>query len=363
MTTDGVPFSAFMAEALYGSDGYYQRRVQIGGVGADFYTSAQFPLFGRTLGRYIWADWRRHVSTRPLVLEICEIGPGEGDLAASITEYLCSVLSPDVSISYTLVEPAKRLRELQQARLVRRPRVTFQWCERLEDAEDNVRPRAYILANEVLDALPVERVRRAPRGWQQAYVALRPGTSVLHWIWRRAAAGIAELAERYTPVPVGHCAEVCETLEPFFAACRRVARTVHAIFVDYGIVREEWEAGIRPEGTLRAYANHQFADPLTTPGQVDITADVNWTHAAAAAQAAGFQVGRLQSQGSFLMQAGIAELATRPFARTVDPKASADVEPSQAQALKTLVLPGGMGERFSVLACEAGSGGFLTSLG
>jgi SAM-dependent MidA family methyltransferase len=138
----------------------------------------------------------------------------------------------------------------------------------------------------------------------------------------------------------------------FFAALREFGGPLTAVFFDYGITSDEWHAGVRPKGTLRGYRNHQVVDPLSLPGQTDITSDVHWDAVTVAAQDAGFTVSPLQSQGSFLMNHGILDELSELLAEQAGKPGTGLTAAKLKNSMNQLVLPGGMGERFSVLECR-----------
>ena len=108
---------------------------------------------------------------------------------------------------------------------------------------------------------------------------------------------------------------------------------------------------MRPQGTIRAFSSHRVTDVLSSPGLSDITSDVNWDHAYASAAKAGFRVLPLQSQGQFLLSSGILNV----LESMTDSGALEDANRRRValtNQLKQLVLPGGMGERFSVMECD-----------
>ena len=360
--------------ALYGPGGYYQRLVRLGGAGGDFYTAAQFPLFGLTLGRYIYQQWQQR--EKQAMLRIVELGPGQGELAYWICTYLVSVLEKHrsagpVPLEYRFVEPSDYLRQVQQERVA--PffeRIAFQWKapsdiqSGIQLPKGDVAAYVFVIANELLDALPVERVRRGLQGFERGFVRIVQQGDVeepLEEVFLPARDGLSRLARKYTPVPPGHVAEVCLDYEKVFAACSGLAREVDGVFFDYGTFADEWRQGIRPQGTLRAFHKHTLVDALARPGEVDITTDVNWDLARDAAISAGLLVKDIRKQGSFLMQNGIMDVAMEitngdsPLSDVFKPQAG---PLSITAALKQLVLPGGMGERFSafVFTKRGGSG-------
>jgi len=365
-SVDGlIPFSTYMHIALYGANGYYQQHARLGGHGSDFYTAAQFPLFGRCLAKYVFDKWLIDQPQSPVSrkLEIVELGPGQGEIAAAVLDYLGTVVPQDTPIRYTLVERSEHLRKVHARRLAAiSPRIEVAF-ESDMTAVGWRGARVFVLANELLDALPVELVRRRASGWEQAYVEVPRGlTDALQVQWRIADTEVAKRASIYAPVPIGTQAELCLQYNRVFQSCAMLANQVDAVFIDYGIFRDEWAAGIRPSGTVRGFAKHQWVDILQTPGWSDITADVNWDMAVAEARDCGFEVHPIQSQAAFLMAAGIAEIAVADAARKDGVEANttsrtANLDNKTIQAMKTLILPGGMGERFSVLTCALKRGG------
>lgn len=351
LTTSGIPFGQFMRQALYGAGGYYETNVRIGQGGGDFYTAAQLSLFADVLQRYILRTWRAW--SEPERLQIVELGAGQGELASRLCDWLSRLAH--VEIKYVIIEPSAHLRAQQQDRLRAWTTGDADAANRLDvcwgspDADmDTV-----LLANEVLDALPVERVRRNPRGWQQAFVrASKDGQHSLQW--RAASADIEQLAQRWLPIPSRTEAEICPDLWPLFARCLGYGRRLRALFFDYGITLDEWRAGVRPKGTVRGYRQHQIVDPLEHPGRSDITADVHWACAMDAARAAGFDDVRLTPQGRFLIDEGILDALEVAQSAHVDADGAHDWLRHAALMgqFKRLVLPEGMGERFSVLECS-----------
>ncbi|WP_169794724.1 SAM-dependent methyltransferase [Alicyclobacillus kakegawensis] len=335
----GLTFARFMSLALYGEDGYYNRRVRIGEEGGDFYTASGMPLFAHTLA--LWAErvWRRW--RRPRYLQVVEIGPGQGEFAQAFLSAWRTQMDKVCELRYVLVERAPGLRRLQRERLRTFPEVV--WDDILADWP------TLVVGNEVLDALPVERVRRRRDGWDQAWVVWDEARNRLALIWRPTDGLVTDLAYRYVDCPVNCQAEVAVSLTEFFHHLRRMAVPLSCVFFDYGITREEWQAGVRPNGTLRGYQGHRVLDLdaiLDCPGAVDVTADVNWTQVRETAAASGFTVLPLRSQGQFLLHEGILQAA--------EALAATAAWPNVAEQIKRLTLPTFMGERFSVLELRAG---------
>lgn len=354
-----ISFSEFMEQALYGPFGYYQQRVQLGGAGSDFYTSAQFPLFGMTLGRYISQLYQAQERTGPL--RIVELGPGQGELAYHVCSYLLSDDAIPEGIDYFFVERSLRLKQVQEE--TTRPisdKVRFSW---LDDNTSFTADHVFVLSNELLDALPVERVKRVDSGVLRGFVRLDKENGNLQEVFLPAPAQLSDLVTRYAPVPPSHVAEICLHYDEVFERLSVLAHEVDAVFFDYGTYRQEWQEGVRPHGTLRAFHHHELVDPLEHPGEVDITADVNWDLAHDVAEKNGFVVTDISSQGSFLMRNGIMDVVamlstddglSQPAGTSV--LFSGTGSTALTRALKQLVMPGGMGERFSAFVFQKRGG-------
>lgn len=333
-----LSFARFMRLALFSGAGYYMSKVNIGMKNGDFYTASNFPLFGMTLAKYIGDKWIHF--GRPKVLQIVELGGGEGQLARAILNRLPDQVMADTQIHYCFLDPSLRLHEMQQ-----HVADSFQSNGKLSFSFGQVHPEdaTVLIANEVLDALPVERIRKIQTSYEQSFIEYRDNQPVE--VWKPATKNLVELAEKWLPLPNGSIGEICPDLVDFITGLGSQITKVAGIFIDYGITTDEVAAGVRPEGTIRGYSGHQIVSPLENPGNIDITADVNWDYTVDVLQKHGFSTYELVSQGSFLMKHGIIDLLTE-LAPGMNPN------PQWTSQFKQLVYPGGMGERFSVLEFE-----------
>jgi SAM-dependent MidA family methyltransferase len=151
------------------------------------------------------------------------------------------------------------------------------------------------------------------------------------------------------PLPNGYRSEVCLALPAWLRALGASLERGSLLFVDYGLVRSDYYHEQRTDGTLICHYRHRaHGDPFAYPGLQDITAWVDFTACAQAATAAGFAVAGFTTQGQYLLSV----LAALPPALAVDL-----ASPQEQSALKTLILPGEMGERFKVLLLRTGSEG------
>jgi SAM-dependent MidA family methyltransferase len=341
-----IPFSRYMELCLYDPElGYYSRNAQQFGKAGDFYTSSDVhAVFGRLLARQFDEMWRALGS--PEHIEMVEVGPGRGLFAQDVLDWSGKKF-PDFfrALRYVLVERSAALRERISEKLARhiecgKVELTAQW----PPSQSPVAP-LIIFANEFFDALPIEIL--------SASGSLRIDARDGHFVetWAPSSAEELDFLDRYSIHP-----ESNERVEAPIAALQfmdRIAASIERGFliaIDYGYTREEQLAG-RHRGTLKAIRQHSIsANPYEAPGEQDITADVNFTALAAAAEKRGMQTHKLVTQSHFLLGIGEANQFADAFEEARLPQERAKV----ALQLKHLVTPAGMGERFQVLIASKG---------
>jgi SAM-dependent MidA family methyltransferase len=341
-----IPFSRYMELCLYDPElGYYSRNAEQFGKAGDFYTSSDVhKVFGRLLARQFEEMWRALDS--PQRINLVELGPGRGLFAQDVLDW-SEKKFPDFfhALHYVLIESSPALRQRIQETLKHHFQSGKAELAAL-DAQEIARSTASIFfANEFFDALPVEIL--SARG------SLRIDTHNNHFVetWAQPSLEELEFLDRYSVHP-----EPDERIEAPLAAQRfmgQIAASVQRGFliaVDYGYTREEQLRG-RHRGTLKALRQHAIsANPYEAPGEQDITADVNFTALAAAAEAQGMQTHQLATQSQFLMGIGEANQFADAFEECRLPQERAKV----ALQLKHLVTPAGMGESFQVLIASKG---------
>ncbi|MGD8808053.1 MAG: SAM-dependent methyltransferase [Gammaproteobacteria bacterium] len=327
-----IGFSRFMQMALYEPGlGYYSAGAAKFGAGGDFVTAADLGDFlARAIVKTIVPSLA--VLVRPIVVEI---GAGTGALAADILRQLDACGFGD--LEYRILETSPELRARQRRALEDfAGRVT--WLERLEP--DSV--EGLILANEVADALPVDRVVSTPHGWEQLAVA-RAGRA-FEWVRRPLSArmhGAIEsiMADLPQPPHPGFVSEVSPLLAGWIEMLCAALSRGSILIVDYGMSRREYFHPQRDTGTLMCHYRHRaHPDPFVFPGLQDITAWVDFSACAQAARASGAAVAGYTTQGSWIAETLLG-----------DPSAAFVPDFADAARLKTLLLPGEMGERFKAL--------------
>jgi SAM-dependent MidA family methyltransferase len=350
-----LPFSAFMQAALYEPElGYYMAGGALFGGEGDFITAPELsPLFAACLANAV----------DPMLAaagdgEVLEFGAGSGRLAAELVAALAR--RGAAPRRYRIVEPSPALQD-RQRRLLERTgfgTTTFEWLEKPPDGAWS----GVAIANEVVDALPVERFRVTAHGCEAIGVAA--DGDALRWQARPAgaelAAAVASLQQRLpAPMPPGFVSELRLSLGDWLRdATAALARGVF-IVSDYGLPRAHYYHASRDGGTLAAFRRHRrVEDLLATPGIQDLTAWVDFSALADAARVNGLEPGGFATQAHFLLESGVeAELA-----RLVAGAAERD-RPAHRQAAATLLLPGEMGERFKVMALARAIRGPLHGFG
>ena len=341
-----IPFSRYMELCLYDSElGYYSRNAQQFGKAGDFYTSSDVhAVFGRLLVRQFDEMWRALGS--PEQIRLVELGPGRGLFAHDVLGWSQKKF-PDFfrALHYELVESSQPLRGRIRETLCRYIDSGKARLAAPDLINDNQDLTCIVFANEFFDALPVEIL--------SAKGSLRIDTRDGHFVeaWAQASPEELEFLDRYSVHP-----EDDGRVEAPLAAqqcLERVAASVRLGFIvaiDYGYTRDELLAG-RHRGTLKAIRQHSVStNPYEAPGDQDITADVNFTALAAAAEKEGMQTHKFVTQSQFLMGIGEANQFADAFEECRLPQERAKV----ALQLKHLVTPAGMGESFHVLVAAKG---------
>ncbi len=339
-----MPFSEFMAKALYTPGlGYYSNDLAKIGRAGDFITAPEIsPLFSRCLARQA-----KQVLATLEQPNIVEFGAGLGTMAKDILLELDALNQPVEN--YYIVELSAGLKQVQQETLSCLPQAIFnkiQWLDQLPSQPIN----AVVLANEVLDAMPVERLKLTDSEPQQAWVKFDNLTGQPTWhyqpIQNEPLQSICQnlLATTGIPSPEGYETEVNLNIAPWLESINDFLSAGAVLLIDYGYVRQEYYQPARVMGTLRCHYQHlAHSDPFFYPGLQDITAHVDFTAVAEAGFNAGFEIAGFTTQAHFLMGAGLLDMASELSLEDNDAV-------HLAQQIKTLTLPDEMGESFKCIA-------------
>lgn len=326
-------FDRYMATALYAPGlGYYSAGAVKLGPDGDFVTA---PELSDALANALAALFAPLLAklTRPTLLEL---GAGTGRLALRLLERLTR-LGIELD-EYRILEPSPDLRERQQVTLAASP-VPVTWLDGLPDVPlDGI-----VFGNEVADALPVvpfimSAGRARPLGvvadggrleWQPG-----PADAELEAAVARIEAAIGR------SLPDGYRSEVCLLLAPWISSLAATIGRGGLMLIDYGLPAREYYHPDRNRGTLICHLRHRaHDDPFLVPGLQDITAWVDFSAVAAAARTAGLELAGFTTQGQFLVEVLAADGGD----------ALGSLSPAEQSALKTLLLPGEMGERFKLI--------------
>lgn len=334
-----IPFSRFMELALYAPGlGYYSAGARKLGAAGDFITAPEIsPLFGRTLARQIAEIMA--LSTAHVI----ELGAGSGKLAVDILGEL--ERQGNLPERYDILEISADLRQRQQTLLQQRLPHLMNRVHWLDTLPDNI--SGVLIANEVLDALPVHLVR-----WTDARIVERGVTSEgNNFSWQERLPQIPALHQLAQQINVPD-----DTLSEISLAARGLVRSLSErlrqgvlLFMDYGFGTREYYHPQRVRGTLMChYRHHAHDDPFFMPGLQDITSHVDFTAVAEAAIDTGLHLYGYTTQASFLINCGITDLLA-----ATDPQSVLDYLPLSAQ-LQKLTSPAEMGDLFKVIALGKG---------
>lgn len=347
-----IPFSSYMAETLYAPGlGYYSGGSRKFGPGGDFITAPELtPLFGQAL-----ASQLQQVMSLSAP-HIIEAGAGTGLLAADLLLEL--ELQGALPESYGILEVSGELRERQFDTLAAKvPHLAgrVHWLDTLPE-----RFSGALVANEVLDVMPVHLVAWRPEGIFERGVSL-DGEGRFVWADRPVAGRVAEAAEALAlPLPSEgeYVSEINLAGRAWVAEWAARLEQGAMILIDYGYPRAEYYLPSRSTGTLLCYyRHHAHGDPFLWPGLNDITAFVDFTAIAEAGFEAGLDVMGYADQANFLFNCGVLACLARRA-----PEDSADYIRA-SKAVQRLTGPHEMGELFKVIALSRNIGqpliGFL----
>ncbi|QCU90823.1 class I SAM-dependent methyltransferase [Thiomicrorhabdus sediminis] len=340
-----LSFAQFMEMALYTPQlGYYAGGLPKIGQQGDFITAPEIsPMFSRCLARQA-----SQILEQLETPNIIEFGAGQGTMAKDILLELKALQQP--LERYYIVELSADLRQRQQENL--KQHLTEDWFDKVVWL-DNLPSKpitAVILANEVLDAMPFERLRIESDRALQGYVGWDENNQKLVWdyqpiteknLQRFANQLIKHIGE---PSELGYETEINLNIGPWLQSLSDIIAQGAVILIDYGYSRDEYYQPARVMGTLRCHYQHRaHQDPFFYPGLQDITAHVDFTAVAESAYDSGFKVAGYTTQAHFLMASGLLDMAH-------DQDDDITLQLKTAQQIKTLTLPDEMGETFKVIA-------------
>ena len=292
-----MPFSSFMAAALYSAEGgYYASGGSRTGRAGDFFTSVSVgPVFGQIVAGECCEAWER--MGRPTPFTLIEAGANDGQFALDVLRWAREE-RPDflAALRYQIDEP------LEEA-VARQRKTLAEFAEQVTHDALGAAAQGCYFANELLDAIPFRRVRFVGGAWKELLVGWDEGFG---WVEREPEDGalrrrLAWLGDDFAE---GYTTEVA----PAVASQVRIAadrlRQGYVFFADYGYAAADYYAAHRSSGTLRCYRAHRaHEDPFDAIGETDLTAHVDVSLAASAAVQAGCEVLGWVDQARFLTAA------------------------------------------------------------
>lgn len=333
-----IGFDEYMQMALYQPGlGYYAASLPKFGAAGDFVTAPEISsLFGYCLARQADA-----LIAQGCAAEVLEFGAGSGKLCAQILEFLPTLAR------YQILDLSADLRQRQQQYLMERLSAELfhkiEWLERLPRDFDGI-----VLANEVLDAMPVHILHKQD-DWQELGVTYRGQGFEWQALAHSEAVGVMRHIEsRLGELPRDYYSELNLNYQPWLKSLAESCRRAVVLIIDYGYEQSQYYHAARQRGTLTCHLRHRVhGDPFIYPGLQDITAFVDFDACADAAEASGFDIAGLIGQGQFLLANGLLDEAQR-CAGDGDPMTQLAI----SQQVAMLSLPQEMGEKFKVLALQ-----------
>ncbi len=336
-----MPFSRYMEMALYQPGlGYYSAGLHKLGATGDFVTSPELgSLFAGCLARQIEQLATHLRASHSSGYDILEIGAGNGSLANDILQQLDAGHLPG---RYMILERSADLKQVQQQRLKRLApglRERIEWL----DQPPGKPWKGLLLANEVIDALAIERFEVGVTGVRQLCVGETTGG--FQWTSRPAPAELGLAIDALgVEFPQPYRSELNLQLEPWLQAMTATMEQGLALFIDYGYPRREYYLPERDDGTLICHYRHRAHDDVFFwPGLQDITAWVDFTALAEASDHCHLQVEGYTSQAMFLLACDLEQVLAAQTANSSDGGMALNAQARQ------LTLPGMMGEKFQVM--------------
>lgn len=351
-----IRFSEYMNIALYQPGlGYYSGGLQKFGEQGDFITAPEVsPLFGQCLANQVSEVLRNFKATGNEAganekTYLLEFGAGSGILAADILLALEKLgCLPE---KYLILELAAELKQRQKETIMNKsPHLLeyVQWLDQLPEDLNNT----IVIANEVLDAMPVECFRVTAAGSGNKIETLMIGAEQGRLVSRYIPAE-DDVIEKISTIQQrseitfsdDYCSEYNPAISAWLSALESISNKLVILLIDYGYNEREYYHPDRTNGTLMCYNRHRaHNDFLWWPGLQDITAFVNFTDVAYCAVDLGMDVSGYTTQSAFLLANGLSDLHASQL--TDDVKQQIKL----SQQIKTLTLPSEMGDRFKVMA-------------
>jgi SAM-dependent MidA family methyltransferase len=338
-----IGFARFMELALYApSLGYYVAGAAKFGTDGDFVTAPEIsPLFGMTLARQVAQVMERSAGN------VLELGAGSGAMAADVLGELQEM--DRLPARYVILETSPQLAQRQRRMLQQRQPALqdrIEWISALPEHFDGA-----VIANEVLDALPVHLLAWRRDGLYERGVSWNDG-----FVWSERPLPTGELRSTAEAIgaQAGYVSEISLVAPALVRSLSVALRKGALLLIDYGFGRREYYHPQRSRGTLMCHYRHRaHDDPFLWPGLQDLTAHVDFTAAAEAGIDAGLNLLGYTTQAQFLVNSGITGLLEQESTRATGNRLALTA------GVQKLLSPAEMGELFKVIALGRGIDGPL----
>lgn len=336
-----ISFRDFMYWALYHPEwGYYTREKLPFGKTGDFYTSPGVnSVFGETLAKDLYRKWKQLNS--PAAFSVLEFGAGQGTLARDIVQTV-EQKYPDFlsAMKYWIIEISEQLQNVQKEILQEKG---VHWAQSLKEIGPFT---GIILSNELIDAFPVHVLECTAQGIEEVNISLEDD-KLVETLGPLSNELLFDFLKEYPDAYLeGQRFEVNLDALAWLEHAADQMIEGFVLTIDYGDETPRLYEGKR-DGTIRAFKQHQMIpNLLASPGEQDLTADVNFTSLQIFGEKKGLHPVFYGTQSKFLIEAGILEnlsslsIGADPFK---------DQNMKRNLAIKHLIMPSGMGERFKVL--------------
>ena len=338
-----ISFAEFMQAALYAPNlGYYHAGCTKFGKHGDFITA---PMMGTLFAACVANQCSTLLKTTPNG-DILELGAGDGQLANNLIKQLNEQHKQSVFNNYFILEPSYELQTRQKKLLLNDTNYTYKnkifWLEQLP-----INFNGIIVANEVLDALPVSLFTIKNNSIFEKIVTLKKNK----FVFKEKLAN-PQLAEEIIKLPIYtdnytnniYSSEICLLIPGLIKSLANTLQRGAILFFDYGFLEQEYYNIVRNSGTLMChYKHYAHNDPLFSPGLQDITTHVNFSLVMEHAVKNNLQIAEFSSMANFLIQNNL-QIELNKITVT-----NAIQQISLNQEINTLISPHEMGELFKAL--------------
>jgi len=347
-----ISFTEFMQTVLYEPGlGYYSAGSTKLGAEGDFITAPEIsPLFSQSIAQAILPALDAIDES-----SILEVGAGSGKMATNILQHLNHL--DNLPEKYYILELSADLRLRQQQYIKSKAAELYERVEWLDSIPENL--NAVVIANELLDAMPVVRFKKEKQGISTEHVIIEDGEFKFNYIlnsdnndssYQRICQRLQKIESENAELNPGFKSEINFNAEDWLTSISEKLNSGVILLIDYGYPQHEYYHEQRNNGTLTCFYRHRHHDnPFIYPGLQDLTAHVDFTAIADCAIECGMNVLGYTTQSNFLFGAGIAQLAEEKAVEFIEQDNIVE-QIELTNKIKKLTMPYEMGEIIKVIA-------------